>query len=330
MNRRLVVLIVLALVVAGCGSGEVIEATTLPEPVTTTTQATTTTAPTTTTTTTTTPADASGASPQLASIRAALASSSEITSARMEGLIVITGGLDGSMTMDVSLPFGGAFDAATGNSLFYMDLSAMAGAMGDEEIPAEFGDLLGEMEVRVVDGVSYIKFPFFALLLGAQTTWISAPADESSDLTRDFTFGAPNDPTSVLADLEGAHAEVTEIGRETVNGVQTTHYLVVFDTARLYAEASATEREALQEHGYIPDGLLPTDLWISDDGFIVRYVMDIDGAVTDTGAAEGFERMVMTFDLLDINQSVTIVAPDASDVTDVESLGAGFFGFPEG
>ncbi len=324
MTRHLAHVTVVALLLAACGAGDTADTTTTLPPPVTTTQATTTTAP----TTTSAPAAATG-STQLASIRHALAQSADITSARMEGVIQIIGAMGGSVGLDLSMPFAGAFDAVSGNSMFSIDLSAMAAASG-EEIPPEFADLFGHMEVRVVDGVSYIRFPFFALFLGSQTEWIRAPAEEGADLTREFVFGRPDDPTGVLSDLEEAEAEVTEVGRETVNGVQTTHYLVVFDTARLYAEASAEQRAELEDHGYIPDGMLPMELWISDDGLIVRYVMDVDGTTLATPADEGFERMIMTFDLLDINEPVTIVAPDPADVTDLEGLSGGFFGFPEG
>jgi hypothetical protein len=330
MARRIAVLAAMALVAAACGSGEVAETTTsLLPPVSTTgaPAATTTTAPSTSTTAAPAEREAS-ASLQLATIRAAIARSTEITSGRMEGLIEVSGAVEDGATMDISMPFGASFDTVTGNSSFFIDLSAIAAA-GGEEIPPEFADMFGEMEVRVVDGVSYIRFPFFALLFGAETPWISAPAEEGADLTSDFTFAQPDNPAEILEQLEDADAEVTEVGRETVNGVDTTHYFVVFDTSTVYAEATAEERAELEESGYFPEGELPIDLWISDDGVVVRYVMDIDGALMPSPDGDEFERMLMTFDLLDVNQPVDIVAPDPSEVTDIESLG-GFFGIPEG
>lgn len=329
MARRITLVAALALLVAACGGAEeaVETTTTLPPAVTTTVaEVTTTMSPTTTTTEVPESRDGSG---QLATIRAAISQSAEITSGRMEGLIEVSGAVDGGAVMDLSMPFGGAFDTVTGNSSFFIDLSSFAAA-GGEEIPAEFGDMFGEMEVRVVDGVSYIKFPFFALLFGAETEWISAPAEEGSNLTSDFTFAQPDNPAEILGDLENADAEVTEVGRETVNGVETTHYRVVFDTATLLAEMSAEERAELEERAPIPDGQFPIDLWISDDGLIIRYIMDIDGSIVAAQDDDQFERMVMTFNLYDINEPVDIVAPDPADVSDIESLGAGFFGMPEG
>ena len=335
MARRTILLIALALAVAACGSGDATDSTTttlLPAVSTTAEDApaestTSTAAPTTTTTT----GAAEGSSGRLAEIRAAISRSADITSGRVEGLIEIRGIAEGA-TMDISIPFGGEFDSVSGNSSFVMDLSAMAGmaeASGDE-IPAEFAGMFDEMEVRVVDGVSYIRFPLFGMLFGAQTEWVSAPEEEGASITDDFTFAQPDNPAQMLEQFEEADAEVTEVGRETVNGVGTTHYRVVFDAAALLEQASPEERAEMLESGPVPDGEFPMDLWITDDGVVVRYIMEVDGSMVESSEAEEFQHMVMTFDLLDFNQPVTIVAPDPADVTDIESLGAGVFGLPQG
>jgi hypothetical protein len=324
--KRIVLFVMFAVLVSACGSAET-AAPAAESPVTTTAEAiTTTTTPAATTTRASAPATAvqeGGVSSQLAAVRAAMAGTAEIRSARMEGLIEMTGIADVA-SVTISFPFSGAFDSVTGNSSFTMDLSSMA-AVGGEEIPADFADLFGEMEVREIDGTSYIRFPFFGMMFGAQTPWISAPADEGDSLASGFTFGQPDDPTGVLSDFENADAEVTELGREMVNGVDTTHYRVLFDTAKLLDEASPEERERLEDRGFVPAGTLPTDIWISDDGYVVRYVMDVDGTAVAHGDGDEFERMVMRFDLLDINQPVQIVAPDLSEVTDISGL-AGMFG----
>lgn len=332
MARRSVLFTVLALAVAACGSGDTAESTSttvLPAVSTTAAgapaeSATTTSPPATTATTEAATSDGSG---QLAAIRAAISQSAKITSGRMEGLIEIAA-LEEGAAFDISIPFHGEFDSATGNSSFVMDLSAMVGMAeaSGEEVPAEFAGMFDEMEVRVVDGVSYIKFPLFGMMFGAQTEWISAPEEEGASITDDFTFAQPDNPAQMLEQFEDADAEVTEIGRETVNGVDTTHYRVVFDAAAMLAQASPEERAEMMAAGPIPDGEFPMDLWITDDGVVVRYIMEIDGSMVETEDSEEFQQMTMTFNLLDFNQPVTISAPDPADVTDVESLGAGMFG----
>lgn len=338
MAHRRILLVVAALVVAACGGGSADTTTTTAAPATTTTAAAAETTTTTAATTTTTEAVAEDAgtktaavSPQLAAVRAALTESAEIQSGRVEGSMSITGDLAGDGTIaEFVIPFSTSFDAATGNSAFAMDLSAMS-EFGGEEVPPEFGDLFGEMEFREIGDTTYIKFGFFGLMLGSETPWISAPAEEGDDLAGSFSFTTPTDPTEVFGDFGDADAEVTEVGRETVNGVETTHYIVVFDTEALRANMTPAELEELEENGPIPLTELPVDMWITDDGIVIRYIMDIDGSDVVAEEGEEFERMVIRFDLFDLGQPVEILPPDPSEVTPIEELGAGLFGLtPEG
>lgn len=329
MKRR-TLLIAMALVMAACGAADTADTadtTTSAPPAASTTGAEATTTTTTAATTTTSVAESDT---QLATIRAAIAESGEVTSGRMEGLIEVTGPSGAGPAVDLEIPFSGMFDQATGNSSFSMDMSAMAAMAGEagEEIPPEFAGMFGELEMRVVDGISYIKFPLFGLLFGAETPWISAPAEEGSSLTQDFTFAQPDNPADVLSHFEEADAEVTEIGRENVNGVDATHYRVVFDAAAMLDELPPEERAEVLAEGFVPDGEFPMDLWISDDGVVVRYIMEMEGAMMQADDDDAFERMVMTFDLLDINQPVSIEAPDPAEVTDMESLSGAFPGLP--
>lgn len=342
MNKTLVVLIALiAAAAAACGASPA-TTTVAAQPTTTTqgststaagTEATTTTAapsttaaPTTTDagTTTTTEADATPTdSDELGLFNAALAASAEVTSGRMEGLIEMTGLDPASGLTEFSMPFGGAFDNATGNFSFYMDLSAMAEAAGDE-IPPEFAELFGEMEVRQIGDRAYMKFGFFNMFLGAETEWLAMPADDGTTTAQDFTMTSPTNPSEFLGSFEGAGATVEVVGAETVNGVQATHYRAVFDTEALLASATPEERAQLEAQGPLPADVLPLDVWISDAGFVVRFVMEIDGTGISTEPGESFESMTMRYDLYDLNEAVTIEPPPASETTDIEDLEGAF------
>ena len=271
-------------------------------------------------TTTTAPND--GESSDITAIRAAFAASADVTSGRMEGSIEVTG-LDPSQGMtEMVLPFGGAFDNESGDFSFFMDMSGVADAAG-EEIPAEFADLFGEMEVRQIGDVSYVKFPFFGMFLGADTPWISMPADES-DPTGGFTMTSPGNPSEILGSFEDAGATVEVIGSESVNGVAATHYRVVFDTETLLAEATPEELEQLESHGPIPVDSLPMDVWISDDGLVVRFIMEIDGDSVESDPEETFGHMSMRYDMFELNSAITIEPPPPGEVTDVDDLEIAF------
>ena len=340
MNRSLAALIAaIALVAAACGAAPATTTTIevqaagagdeAPAPTTTSTTdapaTTTTQAPTTTeaSTTTTTAPSTIETSSELALVQAAFETSAEVTSGRMEGLIEMTGLDPAQGFTEMSIPFGGAFDNASGDFSFYMDMSALADVAG-EELPPELADLFGEMEVRQIGDRAYMKFAFFGMLFGADTDWISMPAEDGSTASSGFTTTSPSNPSEILGSFEGAGATIEVIGQETVNGVKATHYRAVFDTEALLATATPEERARLEAQGPLPAEELPMDVWISDDGFVVRFIMEIDGSDIETTPDESFERMTMRYDLFDLNGDVKIEPPPASETTDIEDLEGGF------
>jgi hypothetical protein len=322
---------VLVLVVSACAEGDVAaqdastgsdaSSSTTVAVATTMAASTTTDAPPTTVAPTTTSAPVTESS-EITALRAAFAASADVTSGRMEGSIEMTG-LDPSQGFtEMTMPFGGAFDNASGDFSFYMDMSGIAAAAGDE-IPAEFGDLFGEMEVRQIGETSYVKFPFFSMFLGAETPWISMPADEG-DPTGGFTMTSPGNPSEILGSFEDAGATVELVGSESVNGVNATHYRVVFDTETLLAEATPEELAELEAQGPIPIDELPMDVWISDDGLVVRFIMEIDGEGIATEPGESFGHMSMRYDMFELNSGIVIEPPPPAEVTDVEDLELSF------
>ncbi len=342
LNTRLTFLIAaIALLAAACGAAPPTTSTEAAQPAsaadeapasTTTTTADAATATTTTTTGATTTSEATtttmsptttAGSSEFALFQEALEASAEVTSGRMEGLIEITGLDPAQGFSEMSIPFGGAFDNASGDFSFYMDMSGLAEAAG-EELPPELADLFGEMEVRQIGDRAYMKFAFFGMLFGAETEWISMPAEDGNTASSGFTTTSPSNPSEILGSFEGAGATVEFIGQETVNGVQATHYRAVFDTEALLATATPEERARLEAQGPLPAEELPMDVWISDDGFVVRFVMEIDGSGIETAPDESFERMIMRYDLFDLNGDVAIEPPPASETTDIEDLNGGF------
>lgn len=285
--------------------------TTAPPTTTTTTEPPATTAPSTTATTQSTMASGAGRGV----LDAAIATSAAVTSYRMEGVIAVIG-IEGQPFGDsLEMTFSGAFDAEAGAFSFAMDLSALAAAMPEDELPPGFEDMFTEMEMRQIGDTAYLRFPFFTTLLGIETDWISFPADQA-DATQEFTPIAPVNPTEFLATFESVGAEVTEVGPETIRGTATTHYRVVFDVEQLLEQADPEELAELQGMGPLPAAEFPLDAWISDDGLIHRFVVTWDGDQIDAPPGEGFERMEMRFDMFDYGTSIEIAPPPDDQVTD--------------
>jgi len=322
LRTLLMLVTVLVLVAAGCGGGVTEDTTTTTESAgedTTTTTA----APTTTTEAPEEPTTTSGGggSPAaLAALRSSLAKSSEASKAKMTGSMTLSGIPD--MPGDAFvIPFSGAFDNEAGNFSFVMDMSFLAEQTG-EEIPPEFASMFGEMEVRTIGETSYIRFPFLALFLGVQTEWIAAPADEGMDAAGSFGVAGttPGNPADFLEAFEEADASVEEVGREEIRGVDTTHYLVTFDMEKLLAEATPEERAQIEEQGPLPIDSFPMDIWISDDGLVYKYVIELVGEDLDLPPDEEFGSMVMEFEMYDYGEDIDIEPPPADQVTDLDTL----------
>jgi hypothetical protein len=139
----------------------------------------------------------------------------------------------------------------------------------------------------IVDGkTAYLKAPFLSAFLPAGKTWVKLNAKSSQ-------FGAvPQDPKQALARLKKI-ANVREVGGETIDGVETTHY---HGTGRL-------------GHGTF-------DVWIGkDDGYVRRLT------ASGTGRAKGSVEVTLS----DFGKSVTVTPPPASETADATALTSHFF-----
>jgi hypothetical protein len=335
VKRLAIILLAIGLIAAACAEGEVggddVTTTQAPVSSTTTVADTTTTSDAVASTSTTTSPSTTEDEPtaEFAALVASLEETSRITSARVEGSIAIKG-IDPQVgPVDAEITFATAFDAATGDSSFSMDFSSLADAFPadpDDPMAAWAGGLFGELEFRQVGDTGYVKFPLFTEMLGVDTEWVSMPPEQGAEFSSGFE-SMPSDPHELLDAYDGADATVEDLGVESVNGVDATHYRVSFDASRMVAEMTAEERAEFEASGLFADGVIPLDLWISDDGHLIRLVFSVDGSTITAPEGEGFEEMTIRYDMFDINGNVTIEAPPAGSVTPVEDLGAGGFFF---
>lgn len=333
-DRYLFALTTLGLLLAGCGTPVAEEATTTTElAVTTSTQIpATTTSPATTTTsesTTTTEPATSELGTLMASLQKAQA---ELTSARIQGSIEMTG-MNEEVTglSEVVILFSTAFDTVSGDASFLMDMSSLADSVDLQDLESSedpFAGMaaafLGEIEFRKIGDRVFLKFPFFTAMFGAETDWISMPADEGDQFTNSLET-VPSDPNEILQAYEGAAGSVESLGTETVNGVDTTHYRISLNAEEM--ELTGEERAELEASGLFADGIIPMEIWVSDEGYTIRMVLEIDGTGIEAPPEEQFGTMRMVYDMFDINRPVVIEPPPASEVTDVEDLEGSLFGF---
>jgi hypothetical protein len=321
--------VAIALVASACaapapgGSADAETATTAPspagskDPMTTTTAVTTTLPDTTTSTTTAETIDQQG----LDALVESLAISDAMVSGRVEGSMVVTG-LDPEEAgvTEAEILFASAFDTETGDSMFMIDMSSMPSVMNaSPDAPAFDPSLLGNFETRQIGDRVFLNFPFFTAMLGAESDWISMPVEGSNQFTSGFD-DFPSEPGEILDSYEGANALLETIGQEEVNGVVATHYRISLETDAFFEQMTPSEREAAGYSPFLAKGVVPLDLWVSEDGYIVRMMMEVNAETVETSPNDEFGSFVMRFDMFDINEPVSVVAPSAADVTAVEDL----------
>jgi len=170
--------------------------------------------------------------------------------------------------------------------------------------------------VIATDDVVYLDFPLFARLVGVQTQWMSVPADTGAS-----TFEVA-DPSAFLDFLHGAGGDVTDMGREQIRGVDTTHLHATVKLRDALDSASGVERDRLQraidqlgeQASALLDSEMPVDVFVDDNGMVREVAFDF--SVPD-GSGSTASKATLTVDLFDLGTDVEINPPAADQVTDV-------------
>jgi hypothetical protein len=116
-------------------------------------------------------------------------------------------------------------------------------------------------------------------------------------------------PASALSYLRGS-SKVEEIGSESVDGVETTHYKVTVDLERAAARSSGGDREALKrlmQAGGVKT--LPIGVWVDGKDYVrkVKYAQRIGNG----------QAVKITMNLHDFGSPVSIKPPPADSVVDL-------------
>lgn len=159
---------------------------------------------------------------------------------------------------------------------------------------------------EVLSGTSlYMSSPLFSGLLPSGKTW--AKLDFQKALASkgiNFSQLLGQTPAQSLKQLAAA-GEVTKVGTETIDGVETTHYRAHIDPSKLPQGAKI---EALTHAKYGA-----TDIWIGNsDGYIHRtteaYSYSASGRSVSTR---------LTMDFSKFGESVHVTVPPASETYDM-------------
>ena len=198
----------------------------------------------------------------------------------------------------------GAVDNEAGVMTVSSDLSGLLG-MG-ETIPLDEGSV--ELILDSETTTMYVGASGFGELLGTDTPWISVDlgvlaeqAGVSVDELQAETFIDPTESARLLLDAD----DVTEIGMETIDGVETRHVQVTVDLA---AALAAVPPQLSDE---VPEVELPEtvvyDVWVTADNELRRAAFDLEVAGQSAS---------MVLDMTTSEEPLDIAVPtDAFDVT---------------
>lgn len=258
----------------------------------------------------------------------------EASTARFEGRLVVSSpSADSGGSFELSLS--GAYDLDADASDVELDLSGLAALLAGEATPAE-ADMIGSafaepVQLRTIGDTAWVRWGMLGAMFGATTAdggtaWIEAEVDEAASMTDQFGVDSPESPADLLSVLSDLDATVTEVGRETVRGVDTTHYRAVIDLEAAAGNLTPEERAELEAE--LPaeiSGELPIDVWLGEDDLLRRLVIELDdfesmGLDADSGPAE-IGSVLIEFEIYDIGEPVVISPPPAGEVITTDELG---------
>ncbi len=252
---------------------------------------------------------------------------------RFEGRFVLEAAPGSTPNGGFELTMSGAYDLDADAFDISVDLSGLAALIAAEASPAE-ADMVASMfaepaQLRTVGDTAWVRWGLLGTMFGAMTAdggmaWIELEVDDAASMTDQFGVDSLDSPTDLLRTLADLDATVTEIGRETVRGAETTHYRISIDLEAVAARLSPEEQAALDAE--LPAGIsgaLPIDLWMDDDDLLRRLVIELDDfdSMGLGSEAEGIGSMLIEFELYDVGEPVAIQPPPADQVISSDELG---------
>ncbi|MGI9118798.1 MAG: hypothetical protein ACR2G7_01490 [Acidimicrobiales bacterium] len=208
----------------------------------------------------------------------------------------------------------GVIDFANGRGRTNLDLTALMAAQGPGQVDGNFE--------TVIDGdIVYVRSPFLASLVAAETPWIKV--DPS---TIESGTGIDLGELSALGSFEsGAHlaflggvvkGSVRNLGTETIRATTTTHYRGTVDLrAAVEAAGALVDPERFNRFATALGPELVVDAFLDDGGRLRRLSYDQPLPGGQGGASQRVE-----LEYFDFGAPVNISIPTPDQVTDLSQV----------
>jgi hypothetical protein len=216
------------------------------------------------------------------------------------------------------MPGSGVEDAGSRRGRLSFDMSALGQIPGAGAFCAAGCD----MEVVSDELVVYMRSPLFTKELGGKE-WMKLDMERfgsSMGIPMTELGSGPQSASQQLQMLRGASGEVSDEGRETVRGVETTHYSATVDLRRTVDTLPEEQREAARRGieqliELTGQSEMPIDVWLDDDQRVRRIEI-----VQTTKQAGAELTMHMTMEYVRFGVPVEIDVPDDDEVFDATDL----------
>lgn len=184
----------------------------------------------------------------------------------------------------------------------------------------------GNLEVRYLNGFIYEQLPpAIAQQIGATKPWISIDANKIAQQKYGASLSmlqssTPGNPSDQLSYLRGASDHVTTVGKETVDGAQTTHYTMTLDLDKATNSSPQAKQAVAKLEQQLGTHTLPAQAWIDDQGRVRKLTLTETMAHPPTGSngqQTGPITIHLTEMLSDFGTAVNVAAPPADQTTDL-------------
>jgi hypothetical protein len=225
-----------------------------------------------------------------------------------------TGRID-SFTADVAVDSGGTTSVKAAGTMRYRFKPTLAYSMTFDQMTVAGQSLAGMRQV-FVDKTMYMKIPMLTQVAGAKP-WLKislAEVGRQSGVNLDQMLQQAQqlDPVQNTK-LLTASKDAREVGKETVGGVQTTHYAGTYSMSDAVAKLDAQQRDAFQKvAGETGMGTMAFDVWVDGERLPRKMTMKT--------AQSAKTPMTITVTYRDFGKSVTITPPPASEIGDFSEV----------
>jgi len=220
-------------------------------------------------------------------------------------------------TMSVTMSSGAAQTAITGHGTFGKDEGELS-----IDLPGNGATMHVIELVEDGDPVVYMSLGSLMGQLSGGKSWLRLDLEKAGksagiDVSRLLNAAGGQNPSQAL-ELLRSSGDVSEAGKETLDGVETTHYHGSVDLKKAAGLSGATSDAVQRLLDLGAPAEIPVDVWVDDAGYVRQYKTSYDQSYGGQPVS-----MRMTMNMSDYGTPVEVSAPPADDVFDVTGLATG-------